>query len=130
MIIVAMTTLNGVGMSLKPRLFNLTVISGLVFSLITFMVIILIQDNVIYQWQYWLLPSAFVIGFLACRGFLAYVCLSEASIGQKICFALSIWSLEPCIEFASKTSEQTSHEKYVDVRGNRLSFAGQIEERP
>jgi hypothetical protein len=29
-------------MSLKPRLINLTIISGMVFSLITFMVIILI----------------------------------------------------------------------------------------
>jgi phosphate/sulfate permease len=42
MILVAVTTLNGVGMSLKPRLFNLTFISGTVFCLITYMVIILI----------------------------------------------------------------------------------------
>ena len=97
MIMVAMLTLNGVGMSLKPRLFNLTIISGLVFSLITFMVIILIQDNVIYPWQYWLLPSAFVIGFLACRAFLAYVCLAGASLCSKVAFTLSFWSLEPCI---------------------------------
>lgn len=86
-LLVSVLTLNGAKASLRWRLFNLQLVTGAVFTLMLYMILILVQKNIkakneplIDDWQYGLLPVSFVVGWLACRFFMAFICKHESSI--------------------------------------------------
>lgn len=90
---VALTTLNGAGTSLKWRLFNAQLVTGMTFAIVCYLMLILVQknytaegDNIVDPWQYWFLPAGFILGFLLSRLFMAHASKPEASTLEKLGF--------------------------------------------
>jgi len=123
-ILVSITTLNSSGASLKWRLFNLQVVTGLTFGIAVYMLLILVQKNytpkgepIIDLWQYGLMPGAFLIGFLASRYFMAHVCLPAKSFGEKFIFSIKFCAYD---EILNATKETQDGEKVIDLLGDRV----------
>lgn len=122
-VIVSFFTLNGGGFSLKARLINLQIVSGLTFSIMLYMTLILVQKNytaadepIIDLWQYGLFPVAWVLGFLTSRFYMAHVCIKDATFSQKLVFALKCCSFTEIETFVNK-----SQAIRIDFAGERHS---------
>ena len=119
---VSLLTLNGCGASLKWRLFNITFVTGATFTIMTYLLLILVQknytaegENIVAPWQYWFLPTGFVFGFLLARYFMAQVSKPEASTGTKLGFMFSLVTFDLVEEAIMNDTEPK-----VTVKGDRI----------
>jgi len=98
-VIVCYFTLNGGEFSMKARLINLQIVTGFTFSIMLYMILILVQKNytpadepIIDLWQYGLFPVAWILGFLTCRFYFAHIAIKDATFSQKLTFSFKMCS--------------------------------------
>ena len=74
-------------------------------------------EPIIDSWQYSLFPFAFLVGFLASRFFMAFVCMPDSSVFSKFAFMFKIVTFSECIDFFDQLGSRI---KSVDLQGDRI----------
>jgi len=90
LLLVSSLTLRGFELSLKMRTFFLTLLTGLCFVLINFMLISLIQDrDSVHPAEYLSLIASFLLGYFGCR--ILLLCHLGNSFCEVLCKAIAFW---------------------------------------
>jgi inorganic phosphate transporter, PiT family len=131
--IVCLTTLNGAKASLRWRLFNMQCIMGGVFSLITYMLILIINKNAVkpghHVWEHWMwavIVGVFVFGFTVCRSWMAHVTMKEKPWLHRLGFVAKIGAFDEVVEFI----KAEGYKNRIDFLGDSVPENVQTHDRP